>query len=113
MTAEEAAAVRTVETYMGLCGAVQMAAAAVSMTAKGRVARRASKYVALSVAAATMWLWCVYLYFLPQLLCFRCFGVLTQVAVVSMTVSLSTPALVMIPRALVDVVRGDDQEWDD
>ncbi|XP_040379606.1 uncharacterized protein LOC102711881 [Oryza brachyantha] len=115
MTAEEAAAMRAVEAYMLLCCAAQMTAAAVAMTATAgrRAARRASACAALTAGAATAWLWCLYLRFLPGLRCFRCFGVPRRVAVVSVGAGVATPVLFFVSVGLHAVIRGDENEWDD
>uniref|UniRef100_A0A0D9W4U3 Uncharacterized protein n=1 Tax=Leersia perrieri TaxID=77586 RepID=A0A0D9W4U3_9ORYZ len=115
MTGEEAAVMRAVEAQMLLCCAAQMAAALAAMTASRRVARRACASAALALGGATVWLWCLYLRFVPGLRCFRCFGAARRVAVVFAAFSLATPALVLIPRGLHEVVFGDgyEQQSDD
>uniref|UniRef100_A0A0E0KQH1 Uncharacterized protein n=1 Tax=Oryza punctata TaxID=4537 RepID=A0A0E0KQH1_ORYPU len=118
MTADEAAAMRGVEACMLLCCAAQMAAAAAAMTAtwgrrRRRAVRRASASVALAVAGFTLWLWCVYLRFLPGLRCFRCFGVLRRVAVAAVALGFATPVFAFVMLGLHAVVRGDEAEWED
>ncbi|KAF0935200.1 hypothetical protein E2562_031055 [Oryza meyeriana var. granulata] len=114
MTAEEAADVRAVEAYMLLCCAAQMVAAAAAMTATWRRAvRRASASVSLTAAAATVWLWCLYLRFVPGLRCFHCFGAVKRVAIVSVSVGVATPAMFLILRGLHAVIHGGEDEWDD